>query len=1019
MPRSRPEELLLAYLDARERDASLTFDAFCAKHPAEADDLRKLFLGWHLAHEKDAKGSLADRMKQRFGSQADPGISLDGGDESTIDQELLDALKARGPSSSRYRLKGEVAQGGMGIILRVWDEDLRRHLAMKVMLDEQEGAASRLSRFLEEAQVTGQLDHPGIVPVHELGIDANGRVYFTMKLVKGKTLAQVFEAVKHGDDGWNVTRALSVVLRVCEAMAFAHEKGVIHRDLKPANIMVGRFGETYVMDWGLARVLGKKDTKDIRPRRQDSVSIVHTSRRESLGGTPNSPLLTMDGDLVGTPVYMPPEQAHGDLERIDARSDVYAVGAILYHLLSGQMPYVEPGTSPAPYTILDRVKAGPPTALHTLVKSAPAELLAICDKAMERDPDRRYASMLDLADDLRAYLERRVVKAYETGAIAEMKKWVHRNKGLAAAAAVALITLAAGATLFVRNTSLKAANAEIANKNEQLARKQDEFDLVAARIKLGNAIAIEETLYPPWPHKIEAMEKWLNGEAAELLALKPTLERTLADLEQRALPWTDAEREADRRSCPEFVEYEPKRRLAEVLDRRDARRAGQDVPFQASVPAELENADLTDLIQYGFRLLPNLGSDPDESAEFASRFEVDSGWDGSPSIDPELALACAEEALARLADDDLPSTRVDALVLYIKSSLACGFESRIRSELAVLVTQLRVENTWDWASRNEAVRGWAGWTGELIRVWSVVSESTPIVVIRNEAALLRDVVDRRRTWNFADQTEHFLHTTLRSILDELPNFELRVESLRRRIAWAKRIEALTLQHPNARVTWAAARDAISRADGIVASSLYRAHPIDLKPQMGLVPIGMNPVTKLWEFYELRSACDVFLGQDPATVEIPAHRPDGSIDVKDETGIVFVLLPGGTFLQGAQNDDPNAPDFDSMASSNESPQSVTLAPFFLARHELTKGQWYRLTEGVEPEEGTERGSQYGDDPYVIGWTHPADSVSWDDCEPLLRRYGIGLPTEAQWEYGARAGTTTPWWTGATESSLRGA
>ncbi|MBL8767005.1 MAG: serine/threonine protein kinase, partial [Planctomycetes bacterium] len=312
MPRSRPEELLLAYLDARERDASLTFDAFCAKHPAEADDLRKLFLGWQIAQEKDAKGSLAERLKDRFGSKADPGISLDAGAEAPFDPALLEALKARGPSSSRYRLKGEVAQGGMGIILRVWDEDLRRHLAMKVMLDEQDGAASRLSRFLEEAQVTGQLDHPGIVPVHELGIDARGRVFFTMKLVKGRTLAQVFEAVKHGDDGWSVTRALSVVLRVCEAMAFAHEKGVIHRDLKPANIMVGRFGETYVMDWGLARVLGKKDTKDIRPRPNESVSAVRSSRRDSGHATPDSPMLTMDGDQVGTPAYMPPEQARGE-----------------------------------------------------------------------------------------------------------------------------------------------------------------------------------------------------------------------------------------------------------------------------------------------------------------------------------------------------------------------------------------------------------------------------------------------------------------------------------------------------------------------------------------------------------------------------------------------------------------------------------------------------------------------------------------------------------------------------------
>ncbi|MBL8767553.1 MAG: SUMF1/EgtB/PvdO family nonheme iron enzyme, partial [Planctomycetes bacterium] len=666
-------------------------------------------------------------------------------------------------------------------------------------------------RFLEEAQVTGQLDHPGIVPVHELGIDARGRVFFTMKLVKGKTLEQVLDAVTRGADDWNVTRALSVVLRVCEAMEFAHEKGVIHRDLKPANIMVGRFGETYVMDWGLARVLGKKDTKDIRPRRQDSVSIVHTSRRESTGATPNSPLLTMDGDLVGTPVYMPPEQAHGDLERIDSRSDVYAVGAILYHLLSGQMPYVEPGTNPAPYTILDRVKAGPPTALHTLVKNAPAELIAICDKAMERDPDRRYTSMLDLADDLRAYLERRVVKAYETGAIAEMKKWVHRNKGLAAAAAIALITLAAGAALFVRNTSLKAANAEIASKNEQLARKQDEFNLVAARIKLGNAIAIEETLYPPWPHKIEAMEKWLDGEAAELLALKPLIERTIAVLENRKGP-------------PRFV----------------------------------------------------------------------------------------------------------------------------------------------------------------------------------------------------DQAEQFLHTALTEIVRDYPRFESEVELVRRRLAWARRIEELTLHHPNARVSWAAARDAIANADDVVASMRYRTNPVVLEPQLGLVPIGMNPVTKLWEFYELRSACDVVVGRDPASIEIPTHREDGSIEMRNDTGIVFVLLPGATFLQGAQNKDASAPGFDPMADGDESPQSVTLAPFFLARHELTNGQRYRLEEVVDPSarEISSR-AHIASAPPAMEWIYPAEFATWGDCSTLLRHFGLALPTEAQWEYGARAGTTTPWWTGSNVESLLGA
>ncbi|MBK6943064.1 MAG: SUMF1/EgtB/PvdO family nonheme iron enzyme [Planctomycetes bacterium] len=832
MPRSRPEELLLAYLDARERDASLTFDAFCAKHPAEADKLRDLFLGWQLAQEKDAKRSLAERLKERFGSKADPGISLDASAESPIDPALLDALKTRGPSSSRYRLKGEVAQGGMGIILRVWDEDLRRHLAMKVMLDEQEGAASRLSRFLEEAQVTGQLDHPGIVPVHELGIDARGRVFFTMKLVKGRTLAQVFEAVKHGDDGWSVTRALSVVLRVCEAMAFAHEKGVIHRDLKPANIMVGGFGETYVMDWGLARVLGKKDTKDVRPRPNESVSAVRSSRRDSGQATPDSPMLTMDGDQVGTPAYMPPEQARGDLERIGPHSDVYAVGAILYHLLSGQVPYVEPDTHATPWAILAQVLAGPPKALHTLAKDVPAELLAICERAMERDPKQRYASMTSLADDLRAYLEHRVVSAYETGAFAEMKKWVQRNKALASAAA-ALFVVLAGATVVVvnknreveaKNVALGTANTEITKQKSEVEARKAEFDQLSGVVLLETARANELALYPPIPDKVEPMRHWLENDAAKLLAMKPTLVQTVADLEARALPQTEAEREAE--------------------------------------------------------------------------------------------------------------------------------------------------------------------------------------------------IAKRRTWTFAEESQRFLHTTLRALLSDLATFEAdTVASVRRRLGWAERIESLTLHHPNARVTWDEARAALAKADDVVASTRYREVPIDLKPQIGLVPIGMNPATKLWEFYDLRSACDLVAGQDPANVEIPAHRADGSIEMKDGTGVVFVLIPGGTFLQGAQKIDESAPNFDRLAQEDESPQTVTLDPYFLARHELTKGQWFRITDGDEPSLYL-RGTTCADDAFAIGWEHPIEHVSWNDCALRLPRVGLAMPTEAQWEYGARGGTQTPWWTGRGAATLAG-
>jgi serine/threonine protein kinase len=151
----------------------------------------------------------------------------------------------------RYAMKSEVGRGGMGAVLRVWDEDLRRHLAMKVVLPEGALPAApvpaspdprRLGRFFEEAQITAQLDHPGIVPVHELGLTNDGRVYFTMKLVHGRDLQTIFGLARSGAEGWSPTRAVGVLLKVCEAMGYAHSKGVVHRDLKPANIMVGGWG---------------------------------------------------------------------------------------------------------------------------------------------------------------------------------------------------------------------------------------------------------------------------------------------------------------------------------------------------------------------------------------------------------------------------------------------------------------------------------------------------------------------------------------------------------------------------------------------------------------------------------------------------------------------------------------------------------------------------------------------------------------------------------------------------------
>jgi serine/threonine protein kinase len=343
--------------------------------------------------------------------------------------QVLERLQNRIGKESRYQILGEFARGGMGAILKVWDQDLRRTLAMKVVLGKAEPKEKgstpavdekSLGRFLEEAQITGQLDHPGIVPVYELGLDTDGQVFFTMQLVKGQDLKHIFDLVRDGKEGWTQTRALTVLLKVCEAMAYSHSKGVIHRDLKPANIMVGRFGEVYVMDWGLAKVLGHEDTHDLRIKAPDTTGSLQTEGREEREQNPDTPLVTMDGAVVGTPAYMPPEQARGDVDKLDRRSDVYALGAILYHLLTGQMPYAVPGARATPHGVWRWVLEGPPTPMSKVVPSIPAELTAICEKAMSRKQEDRYSDMGQLAEDLRNYQERRPVRAYGGSA----RRWI-------------------------------------------------------------------------------------------------------------------------------------------------------------------------------------------------------------------------------------------------------------------------------------------------------------------------------------------------------------------------------------------------------------------------------------------------------------------------------------------------------------------------------------------------------------------------------------------------------------------
>ncbi len=451
-------------------------------HPAHAGGFQALRSAWDRLSSA-AAGHLG-------GSAANaPGSRGASGSLAPVGERRLARLRARlDVERERYRFSGEIARGGMGSIQDVWDEDLGRRMAMKVMLRPSDRDARAVSvppdgrtvaRFLEEVQIMAQLDHPGILPVHDLGIDGDGRLFFTMPLVQGREFGEVLRLARDGEDGWTPTRALGVLLKVVEAVAFAHTRGVVHRDLKPENVMVGRFGETYVMDWGLARIL-----EGPRPNSAGStLGWLEAKRRASAGdrssersgaGEPRtkSEQDTLDGDIVGTPGFMAPEQACGDHRAVGPAADIYSLGAILYQLLTGHPPHLDPIAKARPESIFERLVEHDPTPPRQLQRDVSEELCAIAAKAMRRDPAERYARAEDLAEDLRAYLEGRVVQAHETGLLAEARKWVLRNRLLSLAYAALVLTVLGGGGLYVRGqlASLERIRAEQART--ELARAE-------------------------------------------------------------------------------------------------------------------------------------------------------------------------------------------------------------------------------------------------------------------------------------------------------------------------------------------------------------------------------------------------------------------------------------------------------------------------------------------------------------------------------------------------------------------
>ena len=393
-----------------------------------------------------------------------------GGTHGPVTGGLPDPLREV-EKSSRYNVGGVVAHGGMGNILDARQNAMRREVAMKVMRGGSDPTS--LHRFINEARITGQLEHPNIVPVHDLGVDENQQVFYTMKFVRGITLAEVIASLaqnpKIAARTYSLPALLTIFQKICDAVAFAHSKGIIHRDLKPENIMLGDFGEVLVMDWGLAKVIGRSPAPG-----DDAESVIDPA------GEFSGPGSTLAGSVLGTPRYMSPEQARGEIESLDERTDIYSLGAILFEIL--HLTPVVDGESPM--DIVAKVARGsldkPPRtrSAHLPEGIVPRSLIAVHRKALAFEATARYQNVAELQADIAAFQAGFATGAEGASPAKHFSLLLKRHKAVSTAIAASLLVLGVMSGIYTirvvaegkrASKALATAEAESRRANDALA----------------------------------------------------------------------------------------------------------------------------------------------------------------------------------------------------------------------------------------------------------------------------------------------------------------------------------------------------------------------------------------------------------------------------------------------------------------------------------------------------------------------------------------------------------------------
>ncbi|MCC6619731.1 MAG: protein kinase [Deltaproteobacteria bacterium] len=494
-------EMTLAWQNGR----GTTVEGYLRRFPELAEDherVRRLVHQEAWVRHRYADSPAVDSYRGRF-----PELFAEPATVSALERVTASADEQAGPLG-RYRIDGEIGRGGFGTVWAARDPQLGRVVALKQLHADIALREDTRRRFVEEARVAARLEHPGVVPVYELG-EAAGAPFFAMKLVKGKTLADVIVEV-HGVDGARTAgrrdalgeaRLLEAFVAVARTMAFAHAKGVIHRDLKPQNVILGDYGETVILDWGLAKSLDEREAA----RRAAAAGLVS----ESDSG------MTQAGAILGTPAYMAPEQARGEIDRLDRRSDVFSLGAMLYEVLTGRLPFPRPSA----IDMMADIASSHPVEVRPreLVKRLPRALEAICLKALEKDAARRYADAGALAADLARHLAGAPVEAHRETLLERAARWARHHRGavLALGAILIVVTVAAVvAAVLVDGERAQARQAEaVARAAEAVAERER---AAAERERAAAERARDEALHHAYVASIAlALRAWEDGDLAE------------------------------------------------------------------------------------------------------------------------------------------------------------------------------------------------------------------------------------------------------------------------------------------------------------------------------------------------------------------------------------------------------------------------------------------------------------------------------------------------------------------------